>query len=161
MPLALAAKDRKSSMDPVYISAFAALAGSAIGGLTSLGASWLTQRTQVMAQQFAHDISRREELYKDFIEEASKLYADAIEHDKADTSKVVRLYALVSRMRVRSSPSVIENADRVMRLIVDTYLGPNITFRDMADALKNREIIDPLRDFGEACRQELRKFELS
>jgi hypothetical protein len=148
-------------MDPGYFSAFAALAGSAVGGLTSLGASWLTQRTQVRAQQFAHDIGRREELYNDFIEEASKLYADAIEHDKADTSKVVRLYALVSRMRVLSSPSVIENADRVMRLIVETYLGPNITFRDMAEALKNSEVIDPLREFSEACREELRRFELS
>jgi hypothetical protein len=101
-------------MEPAYISAFAALAGSAVGGLTSLTASWLTQRTQVMVQQLAHDITRREELYKDFIEEASKLYADAMEHDKPDASKVVRLYALVSRMRVLSSPSVIENADRVM-----------------------------------------------
>jgi hypothetical protein len=148
-------------MEPAYFSAFAALAGSAIGGLTSLGASWLTQRTQVRAQQLEHDIARREELYKDFIEEASKLYADAIEHDKADTSKVVRLYALVSRMRVLSSPSVIENADRVMRLIVDTYLGPNITFRDVAETLKNREMIDPLREFSEACREERWRFVLS
>ncbi len=29
-------------MDPAYFSAFAALAGSAIGGLTSLASSWLT-----------------------------------------------------------------------------------------------------------------------
>jgi hypothetical protein len=47
----LAAEDRKSSMDPAYISAFTALAGSVVGGLTSLGASWLTQRKQVMAQR--------------------------------------------------------------------------------------------------------------
>ncbi len=78
-------------MEPAYFSAFAALAGSVIGGLTSLTGSWLTQRTQVRAQQLAHDIARRDELYKDFIEGASKLYADALEHDKADTSKLVRL----------------------------------------------------------------------
>jgi hypothetical protein len=47
-------------MDTAYISAFAALAGSAIGGLTSLTASWLTQRVQFSAQQLAHDIGRRE-----------------------------------------------------------------------------------------------------
>ena len=98
-------------MDPAYASAFAALAGSAIGGLTSLTASWLTQRTQVRAQQIAHDVATRENLYKDFIEETSTLYADALEHDQADTSRLVRLYALVSRMRVRSSPPVIESAD--------------------------------------------------
>ena len=73
-------------MEQAYFSALAALAGSVIGGATSLGASWLTQRTQVRAEEVAHDVARREDLYKDFIEEASKLYADALEHDKADTS---------------------------------------------------------------------------
>jgi hypothetical protein len=82
-----------SIMDPAYFSAFSALAGSAIGGLTSLAASWLTQRGQVSAQQLAHDIGRREELYKEFIEETSKSFADAIEHSEVDAAKIVRLYA--------------------------------------------------------------------
>jgi len=148
-------------MDPAYFSAFAALAGSAIGGLTSLGASWLSQHTQVRAQQVAHDIARREDLYKDFIEEASKVYADALEHDTADTSKLVRLYALVSRMRVLSPSAVVESADRVMRAIIETYFEPNITFRELSDALKSRNMIDPLRQFSETCREELRKLESS
>jgi hypothetical protein len=148
-------------MDPAYASALAALAGSAIGGLTSLTASWLTQRTQVRAQQIAHDVARREDLYKDFIEEASRLYADALEHDQADTSKLVTLYALVSRMRVQSSPAVIESADRIMQVIIDTFLGPNITLRDLAPTLKNKQAMDPLREFSEACRAELREVELS
>jgi hypothetical protein len=143
-------------MDPAYFSAFAALAGSVIGGLTSLGASWLTQHTQVRAQEVARNSARREELYRDFIEEASKLYADALEHDTADTSKLVALYALVSRMRVLSPP-VVEKADRVMRAIVDTYLGPNKTFRQLVETTDLQEI-DILRDFGEACREELRRF---
>lgn len=148
-------------MDPAYASAFAALAGSAIGGLTSLTASWLTQRTQVRVQLIAHDVATREDLYKSFIEEASTLYADALEHDQADTSRLVRLYALVSRMRVRSSPPVIENADRIMQVIIETYLGPNITLRDLAATLKTKQAMDPLREFSEACREELRKLELS
>src|SRR5512136_2087187 len=102
-------------MDAGYFSAFAALAGSAIGALTTLSASWLTQREQLRRQQLTHDIERREDLYKDFIDEASKVYADAIEHepaDAADVSKLVRLYALISRMRVLSSLPIIEHADR-------------------------------------------------
>jgi len=74
-------------MDTAYFSAFAALAGSAIGGLTSLVASWLTQRGQFKVQRLAHEIARREDLYKDFIEEASKSYADAIEHDLTEASR--------------------------------------------------------------------------
>jgi hypothetical protein len=56
-------------MDSASISAFAALGGAVIGGLTSFATSWLTQQTQTRAQQLAHKLTRREELYKDFIEE--------------------------------------------------------------------------------------------
>ena len=73
-------------MDAAQLSAVAALAGSAIGGLTSLGASWLTQRVQVTAQQLAHELSRREELYKDFMDEASTAFADALERSEADVA---------------------------------------------------------------------------
>jgi hypothetical protein len=65
-------------MDAAYVSAFAALGGALIGGLTSFATSWLTQQTQARAQQLEHNLTRREELYKDFIEEASKLYADSL-----------------------------------------------------------------------------------
>jgi hypothetical protein len=142
-------------IDPAYFSAFAALAGSAIGGLTSLGASWLSQHVQFRAQQLEREVSRREELYKDFIEEASKWYADAYQHDKAEVSNLVTLYALVSRMHVLSSPGIVENADRVVRAIIDTYLAPNKNFRDLAE-LVHSDAMDPLREFSNACREELR-----
>ncbi|HSV08027.1 MAG TPA: hypothetical protein VLI07_16055 [Candidatus Binatus sp.] len=142
-------------MDQAYFSALAALAGSTIGGMTSLVTSWLSQHAQFRAEQLGHDLGRREDLYKDFIEEASRLYTDAFEHDKADTSKLVNLYALVSRMRVRSSPRIVESADRVCRVIIETYLSPNKTFRDLPEFLNN-DTMDPLREFSNACREELR-----
>ena len=142
-------------MEPAYLSAFAALAGSAIGGLTSLAASWLTQHVQFSVQQRASDLSRREDLYKNFIEEASRWYADAYEHDKAEVANLVNLYALVSRMRMLSSPRVVENADRVVRVIIETYLAPNKTFRDVKEILDN-EAMNPLFEFSNACREELR-----
>ena len=108
-------------MDPAFFSAFAALAGSAIGGVTSLGASWLSQRGQFRAQEYTRDLSRREDLYKNFIEEASRLYADAFETSNARVSNLVNLYALVSRMRVRSSPYIVQSADQVVRVILETY----------------------------------------
>ena len=142
-------------MEPAYFSAFAALAGSMIGGLTSLTASWLTQHVQFRAQQRASDLSRREQLYEHFIDEASRLYAEAYEHDEAATSKLVNLYALVSKMRVLSSPPIAATADRVVRVIIETYLAPNKTFRDVVEILDN-EALDPLRAFSNACREELR-----
>lgn len=143
-------------IDAAYLSAFAALAGSAIGGLTSLTASWLAQRVQVTAQQLAHDIGRREELYREFIEQASEGYADAVEHSEMDVAKMVRLYALVSRMRVLSSRPVIEQADAIMRHISAAYRAPNKKIYDVADSMEGGGL-DPLRDFAQACRDELRK----
>jgi len=37
--------------------------------------------------------SQREELYKNFIEEASRLYADALVNDQSEVSRLVDLYA--------------------------------------------------------------------
>jgi oxalate decarboxylase len=59
-------------MDASVISALAALLGAGIGGLTSVLASWLNQHTQARAQWLAQDKTRRQELYKEFIEEASR-----------------------------------------------------------------------------------------
>ena len=142
-------------MDSAYFSAFAALAGSTIGGLTSLTASWLTQHVQFRAQRRANDLSKREELYKDFIGEASRWFADALVHDKAEVSNLVNLYALVSRMRVLSTPRIVENADRVVRVIIETYLAPNKTFHDLEEIL-DPDAMNPLREFSNACREELR-----
>jgi hypothetical protein len=146
-------------MDQAYLSALAALAGSMIGGLTSLATSWLTQRAQFRAQKLGHDLGRREDLYRDFIQEAARLYTDAYEHDKADASKLVNLYALICKMRILSSPRIIENADRVVRVIIETYLAPNKTFRDLPEFLDN-DAMDPLREFSNACREELRRLGL-
>ncbi|WP_197688447.1 hypothetical protein [Bradyrhizobium lablabi] len=79
-------------MNASVITALAALAGAAIGGLTSVFASWMTQHAQARAQRLAQDKLRRQELYKEFIEVASKCYIDALQHDKADIPALVELY---------------------------------------------------------------------
>jgi sugar (pentulose or hexulose) kinase len=69
-------------MDTSVISAFAALAGAAIGGFTSLVAALVSHRVQAKAERLAHDQLRRQELYKEFIEQASELYIHALQNDK-------------------------------------------------------------------------------
>jgi len=141
-------------MEPAYLSAMAALAGSTIGGLTSLAASWLSQRVQFSAQYRATDRNHREELYKSFIQEASRLYADAFEHDHPEVSNLVNLYALVGQMQVLSSGEVVAAADQVVGKIVETYLEPNRSFRDVKQVMED-ESMNPLRDFSIACRDDL------
>ena len=140
-------------MNASIITALAALAGAAIGGLTSVLASWLTQHAQARAQWIAQDKLRRQELYKEFIEAASKCYVDALQHDKADIPALVELYVRVGRMRILSSPNVVESAELVARTIIDTYLAPNKTFLELREMV-NSGTIDLLRDFSETCRAE-------
>lgn len=144
-------------MDSASISAFAALGGALIGGLTSFATSWLTQQTQTRAQQLTHKLTRQEDLYKEFIEEAARLYADSLVHDTPDVSQLIRLYVMISRMRILASMTIVQNADKVARMIVNNYLAPNKTFPELRDMV-NSGAIDPLRDFSEASREELQRF---
>ena len=74
----------------------------------------LTQRAQARAQQLAHKVTRREELYKAFIDEASKLYADSLVHETPDVSQLVRLYSMISLMRMISATRIVQDADKVL-----------------------------------------------
>jgi hypothetical protein len=144
-------------MDAAYISALAALAGTAIGGLTSFVTSWMTQHSQAKAQRIANEREKREVLFGRFLEEAAKLYVDAMQHKLDDPMAMIHIYALANRIRLISSPRVVERADTLTRVIMDTYLAPNITVEEVrAKWIEGN--VDPLRDFGEACREELRTF---
>jgi len=144
-------------MDAAYLSALAALAGSAVGGFTSLATTWLSQQGQAKMQQLTQDRVKRETLFAEFIDEASVLYADAFEHTETQLSKLSKISSMISRMRLLASPSVIAHAERVSASIIESYLGPNKTFQDVLD-LRKCGALDPLREFSEACREELRRF---
>jgi hypothetical protein len=66
-----------------------ALGGAAIGGLTSFGSSWLTQRAQLRFTHLEAIKAKREELYAEFVDEAARLYGDALGHQKDDAADEV------------------------------------------------------------------------
>jgi hypothetical protein len=140
-------------MDSSMVTALAALAGATIGGLTSLLASWLSQHSQAKTQRLAQDQLRRQEIYKQFIREAAKLYIHALQSDEADVFALMELYAEVSSMRVLSSPSVVDRADEIVKKITNEYMEPNKTLTELHE-MANSGLIDPLRNFSEACRAE-------
>src|ERR1700735_1210212 len=145
-------------MDTAYVSAISALAGSVIGGLTSGFTTWLSHRSQARAGMVAHDLARREDLIRDFIIAASKAYGDAIINSEPKMPELVDLYAMVSRMRVLGMSKTTACADIVMRSIVETYYTPNLTVACLRQVIETGQGIDPLKDFREAARQELRAF---
>jgi hypothetical protein len=140
-------------VDASIISALAALTGAAVGGLTSGIANWRSQRSQVRAQWILHEKGRRQVLYRDFIEEVSKCYIDALQHDKADIPGLVGLYAKLSAMRAVSSKPVVHHAEDVARTILDTYLEPDKSFVELREMAIDGTI-DLLRGFSHACRDE-------
>jgi hypothetical protein len=140
-------------VDASIISALAALTGAAVGGLTGGVANWLNHRSQVRAQWLLHEKSRRQILYRDFIEEASKCYIDALQHDEADIPGLVGLYAKVNRMRAQSSGPVVHRAEEVARKILDTYLEPDRSFAELREMVVNGTI-DLLHSFSDACHDE-------
>jgi hypothetical protein len=140
-------------VDVSIISALAALTGAAVGGLTSGIATWLNHRSEVRAQWTLHEKSRRQNLYRDFIEEASKCYIDALQHDQADIPGLVGLYAKLSSMRALSSRTVVQRAEDVARKILDTYLEPDKSFVELREMAINGTI-DLLRGFSDACHDE-------
>lgn len=143
-------------MDAAYISAVAALAGSAIGALASLATTWLTQHAQARATRFAQEMDRRERLYGEFIDEASRLLADALTHHLEEPSKMVPLYAITGKLRLFASANVVARADEVMTQIVQIYDLPNADFRNPADR-PTQDRVDILRAFSEACRGDLQQ----
>jgi hypothetical protein len=135
-------------------SALAALAGSTIGGLTTLAVTWITQGNQLRASLAARDQNTRQKLYKQFIEEASKLYGDALVNSEVEIPTLVGAYALISRMRVLSSPEIVEKADAALRTIIDIYFSPNKTMVELHAEINGGQL-DLLREFSSAAREEL------
>ena len=142
-------------MDASYISAMFALAGSAIGALASFVTTWAAQASQARAARRLQDRAHREELYGEFIQEASRLFVDAFEHELEDPAKLVHLYAIVSTIRLFGDPRTLHEAEKVMREIGAAYFAPNKDVRLFAEIAPAGEL-DPLFAFSEACRQELR-----
>jgi len=140
-------------IDSGYITAFAALGGAALGGLTSFATSWTTLRIQMKSQRSASSKSKRQKLYKAFIDAAARIYGDALLHDKLETTGLIDLHALVSRMRIVSSRPVIETAVNVVKVITDTYSQPNKSPEEIEAMISNGSV-DILQSFSEACRDE-------
>jgi len=141
-------------MTPGSITALAALFGSVIGALGSSLGTWITQRHQGRRDLLAKTIYHREGLYSDFINESARLIVDALEHDVGDLKNLIPAYALVSRIRLSSSPDVLASAEGVIAEIIGTYSKPNVTLEQIRSRPTSGDD-DPLRRFSDVCRAEL------
>ena len=144
-------------MEAAYISALAALAGSTIGGCTSFATSWVTQRSQVKSQRLSAEREARADLFGRFLDEAARLFTDALQNERDDITGMMGIYALTNRIRLIATPEVTDAAEAVVRAILDAYRAPNIHMDQMRKDWIEKGI-DPLRDFSKLCRVELLTF---
>jgi hypothetical protein len=135
------------------ITALAAIGGSLVGAMGSATATWITARHQDRRNLLGQQIARREALYSDFIGESARLLVDALQNNASDLQKLLPLYALLSRIRLSSSESLLQTAEEVIKTILATYPQPNLTAEQIESHAVNGK--DPLRQFSDICRTEL------
>ena len=134
------------------------LPGQAIGAMASVGTTWLAQRHQDRSQHLAQNSNRLEQVFGEFIDQASRLFADALTHQLDDLSKLVPLYAIIGKLRLYASNTTVLCADRVMSRILDAYYSPNVNFE--TERIRDAENYDVLRAFIAACQTELKSHAL-
>jgi hypothetical protein len=104
-------------------------------------------------------MSRRDDLCNAFIVEASKAYGDAIASNEPQIQELVAPLRHDQPNAGPGFPRTVECAEKTIRAVMDTYTAPNRTMLELRELIKSGEAaIDPLKEFSEAAREELRPF---
>jgi hypothetical protein len=138
---------------PAVIPTLSAIGGSIIGALSSMISTWMAQRHRERRELVAQKTAQLEQLYSDFINESARLLVDAVQHSLENPGTLVPIYALISRIRLRSSIEVIESGERLIATILKVYFEPNLTPEDLQSAANKHD--DHLQEFSNVCRREL------
>jgi hypothetical protein len=147
-------------MDSTWVTALSAALGSLVGAGATIVATLITQRTQTLREIRMERLHERESLYSEFITEASRLVAESLTNSLEHPETLARLYGLLGRVRLVCSETTLAEAEACCRRIVDLYLQPNMTGEQVRAAFQ-AEAFDPLKDFSNTCRAELRKLAYS
>jgi hypothetical protein len=141
-------------IDPALLSALAALGGALIGGGASLAAAIYTQRYQDRQQRIARETTKREVVYADFIMSASNLLLKAHLGDGLTLGgDEQHLIGLANRMRLFAPPNVIQEAEAVIRGVIEISLEPSVDLRKLTmAALSKNPDSDLLLPFSLASR---------
>ena len=144
-------------IDPSLVSTISGLVGALIGGGASLAAAMYTQRYQDRVQRVARETTKREAVYADFIMNASNLLLSAHVHDEITLGgDQQHLIGLANRMRLFAPPNVIDEAEAVIKGLIEVLLKPSVDLRKLAMAeLSKNPDSDLLLPFSLACRADL------
>jgi hypothetical protein len=144
-------------MDQNLITAMAGVLGSVTGASAAIATTWIAQKNQTIRERAKSETRKRETLYGDFITEASQQLANAFDHTLDKPETLVKLYAILGRIRLVSSDAVLTAAEECCDRVVDLYAKPNRTMDELVTTLHSGEF-EVLEHFSDACRVELRKY---
>lgn len=142
-------------MNSPELSALAALAGSAIGGITPIISNHVAQRGMTQRELLSRELAERQTLYSEFIRFAATVYVQAMTSSLEKMDDLVLLYALVGRIRLMASGPVIEAAENFTNLVTKRFGERNMSLEDLREAALQPHV-DPLCEFSTRCRDELR-----
>src|SRR5215218_1934342 len=112
-----------------------------MGGGASLAAAIYTQRCQHRVQEVGREIAKREAVYADFIMTASHLLLNAYVQDElALSGDEQRLIGLLNRMRLFAPPDVVDEAEAVLKAIIEISLKPGVDIGQLAREALSRSL---------------------
>ena len=141
-------------MDSSIITAFSAILGTAVGGLTTFATTFINQRYAVRRDILAKDVANREQLYSEFLKEVGNLYFDSVNRTLDDASQqtsLIAMYSLIGRIRMISSEAVLTSAEKVAEDIVESYKRLPMSFQEFQQSW---EASNRWHEFTKACRAE-------
>ena len=144
-------------MEANLITALAGVLGSISGASGAIATTWISQKSQTIRERTKSETRKREILYGDFITEASQRLADAFDHSLDKPETLVKLYAILGRIRLVSSAAVLTAAEESCDRIIDLYAKPNRPMAEIFTTLRSGEL-EVFKHFSAACRVELQKY---
>jgi hypothetical protein len=126
-----------------------------LGISATVAVAWINQRGHSRRELIREEIRTRETLYAEFIAESARLLVDAYQHTLEKPETLLPAYGFINRIRLCASPEVLAEAERLVERITEQYFAANLTLPDLREIRRNIAN-DPMSNFGEVCRAELR-----
>jgi hypothetical protein len=143
-------------MDSTLTSVLAALCGSLVGGSTPILSNFVLQRSLTQRELANREIAQREELYAEFIRQGTACYVKALSQNLEKADDIVVIYALVNRIKLFASESVLEAAEEFVKKLISRYGEHNLSIEEM-ETVALEQHANPLSAFAMKCRAELRQ----
>lgn len=136
---------------------FSALAGTAVGGLSTFATTWITQVAQGRAARRAEEHARRQDLYGRFVDELANLHAHALSEDRMDYHKLTNIFALKGRILLFAPPPVVSACEASVGYVMDLYMAPPAPPEELRAMLEQGRP-DWIKEFARVASADLHGF---